>query len=594
MSIQQRTLGYVSGIQRLVWPSGTDVPVTAYLWGGGGGGGGNDSGRGGVGQGGGATEVNFSVSAGDVIDVAVGGPGGGGQSSRAQAGGGVAGSSSVTSVIFGTRTATAINGPVIHSTNSSYVSFLNTNGVWVNPVSARNFDRSYIVNFPTTTLYTFTGSADNSAEVYVDDVFVGAIPGFRGTWAFSFFVTAGNATVRIVAVNTGGPGSVALTIDGGVSYSGSHGGQAGPSGSSGGGGGGGGATVIFKNGIALAVAAGGGGGAGAGNVSIRDGDNAPGSAGQAAIGDSAGQNGQNHPGDGGGGGGGGGGLGGGNGGLVRSGDQGGLAGTGGLSSSPFSDPSGTLAGGRDNVFYPGNAGTGGVGTAAGSGGAAALLFDTPGLYVHSETSFEPVKDLWININDEWVLVNTAYVKDNGVWRALLGSFAPVFTVVTTGFGSAPRPAAATASTPVYTPPTFSTEGGEGGGWGSPTNPGPTANQCGPGDSPGGAKIVCTAMNNAYGFGSFRNAIWIKYSDKHLTKAHEVGYHTLFLPLVDFGFNCGDGRLNLAVRKVLEWGTRHRSTDLRAELRNKKRNTTGRIIRLIFEPLCYVIGKLKGY
>jgi len=115
-----------------------------------------------------------------------------------------------------------------------------------------------------------------------------------------------------------------------------------------------------------------------------------------------------------------------------------------------------------------------------------------------------------------------------------------------------------------------------------------------GSGEGSSKIVCTAMNHAYGFGSFRNAIWIAYADKHLTKAHEVGYHTLFLPLVDFGFKRGDGKLNMTVRKVLEWGTRHRSTDLRAELRHTKRDTTGRIIRFIFEPLCYAVGKLKGY
>lgn len=111
---------------------------------------------------------------------------------------------------------------------------------------------------------------------------------------------------------------------------------------------------------------------------------------------------------------------------------------------------------------------------------------------------------------------------------------------------------------------------------------------------GSSKIICTAMNHAYGFGSFRNAIWIKYADQHLTKAHEVGYHTLFLPLVDYGFKQGDGKLNMAVRKVLEWGTRHRSMDLRAEMRGKKRDTTGRIIRAIFEPMCYIVGKLKGY
>jgi len=109
---------------------------------------------------------------------------------------------------------------------------------------------------------------------------------------------------------------------------------------------------------------------------------------------------------------------------------------------------------------------------------------------------------------------------------------------------------------------------------------------------GGGKIICTAMNEAYGFGSFRNAIWIKYSNQHLTKEHEKGYHALFLPLVDYGFKQGDGTMNKIVRKVLEWGTRHRSTDLRAEMRGKKRDTTGRIIRAIFEPLCYFVGKYK--
>ena len=125
------------------------------------------------------------------------------------------------------------------------------------------------------------------------------------------------------------------------------------------------------------------------------------------------------------------------------------------------------------------------------------------------------------------------------------------------------------------------------------NFGPSVDSGG-GGGDGGGKIICTAMNHAYGFGSFRNAIWIAYADKHLTKAHEVGYHTMFLPLVDYGFKRGDGKLNMVVRKVLEWGTRHRSTDLRAELRGTKRDTTGRVIRFIFEPLCYAVGKLKGY
>lgn len=110
---------------------------------------------------------------------------------------------------------------------------------------------------------------------------------------------------------------------------------------------------------------------------------------------------------------------------------------------------------------------------------------------------------------------------------------------------------------------------------------------------GGGKIICTAMNHAYGFGSFRNAIWIAYADKHLTKAHEVGYHTLFLPLVAAAYKHNKW-YSKTVRKVLEHGTRHRTADLRAEMRGTKRDTLGRFYRSIFEPLCYAVGKLKGY
>ena len=106
----------------------------------------------------------------------------------------------------------------------------------------------------------------------------------------------------------------------------------------------------------------------------------------------------------------------------------------------------------------------------------------------------------------------------------------------------------------------------------------------------GSKIVCTAMNHAYGFGSYRNAIWLKYSAQHMTKAHEVGYHALFLPLVDAAYKRG----NKPLRKVLEHIARHRTADLRAEMRGTKRDALGRFYRLIFEPVCYLVGKAKGY
>lgn len=111
---------------------------------------------------------------------------------------------------------------------------------------------------------------------------------------------------------------------------------------------------------------------------------------------------------------------------------------------------------------------------------------------------------------------------------------------------------------------------------------------------GGGKIVCTAMNEAYGFGSFRNRVWIKYARDHLTKAHEVGYHTIFLPLVDYGYRKGNGWSNKVVRQVLEHIARHRGADLRAEMRHSKRDNVGRAYRFVLEPLCYIVGKLKGY
>lgn len=109
-------------------------------------------------------------------------------------------------------------------------------------------------------------------------------------------------------------------------------------------------------------------------------------------------------------------------------------------------------------------------------------------------------------------------------------------------------------------------------------------------SSGSSKIVCTAMNDAYGFGSFRNKIWLKYSAENLTKAHEVGYHFLFLPLVQLAYEKNVKPL----RAILENIARHRSADLRAEMRGTKRDNIGRTYRAILEPVCYFVGKLKGY
>lgn len=100
------------------------------------------------------------------------------------------------------------------------------------------------------------------------------------------------------------------------------------------------------------------------------------------------------------------------------------------------------------------------------------------------------------------------------------------------------------------------------------------------------KIVCTAMNEAYGFGSFRQKIWLAQS-RNLPEEYQIGYHTLFLPLVDYAYRTTKPGY-MQVRKVLEHIARHRTADIWKQKRGK-RDIIGAIERAILEPLCYVTG-----
>jgi len=105
---------------------------------------------------------------------------------------------------------------------------------------------------------------------------------------------------------------------------------------------------------------------------------------------------------------------------------------------------------------------------------------------------------------------------------------------------------------------------------------------GSGSSGGGGKIVCTMMNKSYGFGSFRNKIWLRHS-KDLAPEYQKGYHKIFLPLVKLS------KTNKLLKKTLEHIAVHRTIDIRQEARNKI-HLLGRVYRKILEPICYWIGK----
>ena len=99
----------------------------------------------------------------------------------------------------------------------------------------------------------------------------------------------------------------------------------------------------------------------------------------------------------------------------------------------------------------------------------------------------------------------------------------------------------------------------------------------------GGKIVCTMMNESYGFGSFRNKIWLRHS-KNLAPEYQIGYHRIFLPLVK------KAKTNKIIKKVLEHIAIHRTIDIRQEERNKT-HLLGRVYRIILEPICYWVGKI---
>lgn len=106
----------------------------------------------------------------------------------------------------------------------------------------------------------------------------------------------------------------------------------------------------------------------------------------------------------------------------------------------------------------------------------------------------------------------------------------------------------------------------------------------------GGKIVCTAMCKAYGFGSFRQKIWLEHS-KNLHPAFQVGYHAIFLPVVEYAYN---GELTIGkklTRQVAEHIARHRTADIWKRKRGRF-DFLGTVYRAALEPLCFAVGMLK--
>jgi hypothetical protein len=431
MSTVARNIDYSGTYQALTVTQAFGGTMTAYLWGAGGGGGPGDgySGIGGAGGGGGYSAVTFAVKSGDVVGIAVGQGGTRGVRGRSS-GGGPAGAS-YSSYVWNSLSLTSLSD-VARSTNGRYCSFLNQYGVWNGNTYSAYFDRTMAVYFPENGNYEFTGSCDNYADYYVDGVLVLHSPDYTYTSTTTVYVTAGFHNVRLYGVNTGGPASIALTINGYTySYSGAPGGNAGTSGYSGGGGGGGGATVLTLNGTIIGVAGGGGGGGGGGRFSYIPECNAPGLNVQSAS-ETSGQAGENFSGDGGGGGAGGGGYRGGNGGAGRGYEAtgyGGAYGTSYTTSGTTQNPSGRNPGNANDPLRPPAVGVGGAGyipypeqsNTDGGSGYAVFEFNIVGSYFNTGSLWQPIRDVFLYHNNQWNVVKNTFMNVNGEWRAVTNS-----------------------------------------------------------------------------------------------------------------------------------------------------------------------------
>jgi hypothetical protein len=64
-------------------------------------------------------------------------------------------------------------------------------------------------------------------------------------------------------------------------------------------------------------------------------------------------------------------------------------------------------------------------------------FDVNGLYVHHEGTFRAVAP-FVKVNNTWQPVEVTWVKSDGIWRPVSGSYAPEFTKITGNFGTPGR------------------------------------------------------------------------------------------------------------------------------------------------------------
>jgi len=185
-------------------------------------------------------------------------------------------------------------------------------------------------------------------------------------------------------------------------------------------------------------------------------------------------------------------------------------------------------------------------------------------------ALDPTQDNWI----ETEIAPDLIVNQEGNFDAVLAAVGNNLGVVwnswqTTWQGTVQRDDG--------TPEPF--RGGGGDDWGD-------GQDDGGGEGGEGGKIICTAMNQTYGFGGFRNALWMKYQKNHMSREEfELGYHKLIMPLVK------KMPTNKHIRKFLETAAKQRTVCLRKEMRGQKLPLWYKVSRYTVRPVFFAVGWL---
>lgn len=441
------------------------------------------------------------------------------------------------------------------------------------------------------------------------------------------------AGVKNISVSVGGGGqggTSAVGAEGGgngksiTGYSGGQGGASGTGDVSGSGGGGGGATAvtIFSDGSAvtqsvIAVAGGGAGGGGAGRLSS-GGTGTNSNSATARTPGTLGENGAHHNGSGPGAGAGGGGADGGKGGSGDTGDIGAFGGRAGSNTVPSSgsaeDGSGVTPGGTTSGYYQTGVAVGGASQTNGGDGLAVLIFTIEGgTNFKTGGDYKTIDRIYAKVSGAWKDIVAGYVKVSGVWKTIFQGDI-IFTINYALFGDATGNA--TSGTPgedgapnetvdnidsganddgrVITEPAVRQE------WATADGTAPdydgvyrgyTYRNGGKQDT-SNPRVICSYFHEKGEMDPRHLKDDYDFTLKYLSDATKIGYWFWAIPLTNY-MHRHEFSQNWWPRLVTDT-TRlfatERAKDISYKMGGRKKGSIfGKVVRLIGEPLCAIIG-----